>query len=1212
MKYRKAAGFTFLAMGVVGVFLSVRGQTGSALVTVGTRETRFVFPLNRGGPLPPPPLPPPPPPPPDPSRVVRPSAPRDLRIGSRNAQEITLAWLPGQAAPGHGVIRYEIFRNGTKVDESQGTMAVQRYGSANSMVEFFSVRAVDDQEARSALSNEVMAPRLSGPGELFFQAKTAFGRREVGGFPGLIEGGETFRKRVYSYRLHRVDSASGSVLDKTESIVQIFDLDSGVMHNESKLIWTGTGLYADSALSIDVEGEESDPDFPGVVLDASRLAVLFNNQDRTNTHSRVEAAGSPDFSEVSEITYSLPISAEDEQGGVESDFLQAQAQLDFLGWGETYGVSRGQPVEGGGLPLAARGLGEMSASDYRLGVPAGGLWHVRWAEVFLPSDGGASEILAMKDEIVDGTSGPGFTAIHRAPLPNRPGVTTIILVNGLAEAVPAPSAGPRMFVPNAIFAGQSAQLAFAETTFAPGGNLGSEVGSGGPGPVGPPAGGGGFSLPAPYRFTSIVVTIDDPANAVRLFAIDPAVEASAGLAEALARGRAVASGTNLASLELPGGMGYGEWQLIALGQGAGSAALSLEYENSPATRLTTTLRVLPAVELAVDANRNHRISLPSEGDADATTADAPFQFWLNDDIDRGHVVDDVDHEEDDIGPAEAAANHWTEDWKSNFIPCARDLEDFARLSLATGGWERDLKAGEVLLGLKWTEASGSPAIKLYAQAEPGGGTAYLTDSFLAGRQMLEPALLDVRGLNDDLRSPTARTIAGSGEVFILPPDFWQENVSMHSFLFEGCMAGKGRLQPVLLRPEGGDYVEIGEMPGVWLDLRKIAGMYEHWSVGNGNGVAPAGSATRIAAETSDGQVFHYASDAPEERSYVLDVHGWNMEKWEKERYAETAYKRLYWQGYRGRFGLFSWPAAFGFQTDLDAILDSTNFDRGEFTAWRSAAPLRQLLQDLAASYDGQTYVFSHSTGAVVVSEALRLQSDARGPQIAKVYVAGQAALSAHVYDGSLADTPGSVDALQWHYTHPRLRIAGDYGPGTPDVYRNWAAFVVTGSAVSTASVGRVVNFYNENDYALAAPVWQFNQITKPDFADFPEWLWEYRYEGDPAEAPSAAGFRKFGKFTNITGEITLHLGTRAEPADRYEIMAFAAESRVKALGATADVHHGISGAVNLRSVWPADNEEHKTHRWHSAAFRSTIQIQKDFWKVLLRDDGFDISTVLLP
>ncbi|MBI2517442.1 MAG: alpha/beta fold hydrolase [Opitutae bacterium] len=361
--------------------------------------------------------------------------------------------------------------------------------------------------------------------------------------------------------------------------------------------------------------------------------------------------------------------------------------------------------------------------------------------------------------------------------------------------------------------------------------------------------------------------------------------------------------------------------------------------------------------------------------------------------------------------------------------------------------------------------------------------------------------------------------------------------------------------------------------------------------------------------------FHYTDQSPEEAKYILFVHGWNMEKWEKERYAETAYKRLYWQGYKGRFGLFSWPTTNGFGSEMDAILDSANFDRGEFSGWRSATPLRQLMQTLNSAYGGEFYVLSHSMGGIVASEALRLQSDAGGGQIARVYVASQAALSAHTYDGTLSTTTGSTDALQWDYNHSQIpNGAQNYGPHTANIYKNWMAFMLGGSAVSSSSVGTLVNFYNENDWALAAPAWQFNQITKPDFADYPSLLWDYVYEGDPEGAPLSDGFRKYGKYTNPTYLAVLGLGNRTTLADRYEITSFAAESRMKALGATSNISQGISRAVNLQSsgIWPADADNHSAHKWHSAEFRSTIQRQRNYWKTLLSDQAFDLSTKTLP
>ena len=38
---------------------------------------------------------------------------------------------------------------------------------------------------------------------------------------------------------------------------------------------------------------------------------------------------------------------------------------------------------------------------------------------------------------------------------------------------------------------------------------------------------------------------------------------------------------------------------------------------------------------------------------------------------------------------------------------------------------------------------------------------------------------------------------------------------------------------------------------------------------------------------------------PETNDFVLFVHGWNMQHYEKSRWTETMFKRLWWQGYMG-------------------------------------------------------------------------------------------------------------------------------------------------------------------------------------------------------------------------------------------------------------------------------------------------------------------------
>jgi hypothetical protein len=647
----------------------------------------------------------------------------------------------------------------------------------------------------------------------------------------------------------------------------------------------------------------------------------------------------------------------------------------------------------------------------------------------------------------------------------------------------------------------------------------------------------------------------------------------------------------------------------------------------PAIDGSYEISVLTA-SLAVDANRDGEIKFAHEDASDSTSKSQPFLFWLNDDIDRVHTFTDSDPdsmadytetEEDDIGPAEAQQRLWNADcWTNNKADSKRDLEDFTRLQIYTAGLNNSFKNGQLFLGLKWADVTGTPGIRVYKQHNTTGGLSYLTDEAEATAQVAEYAIRDARYQNENPSSSLHAMVHGT-ETFILPSSLFanlsESNPKTH-LLFEGVKTGKGHLKLVILKPENGAYTEIGDGPGVWMDLKTIGDMYEHWSVGNASGGAPNSIAARIPSLTGSGTAFRYDNphSSPEEGKYILFVHGWNMEQWEKERFAETAYKRLWWQGYKGRFGLFSWPCTNRFDETstlgklIEGISDGTHFDRGEWTAWRSGAPLRQLLQALNGAYSGQLYVFSHSMGGIAMSEALRLQSDAGGGQLVNVYVASQAAVSAHLYDGTLSTTAGSASSVQWQYDHPSLpRGSQNYGPQTTNVYRNWLAYLLNGSATSSKAVGTLVNFYNQNDWALAAPVWQFNQITKPDWPDVLHGQpWTYVYTGDPAYFEDA--FTKRSWDTSYP----LALGGRTDPQDRHEIMAFAAESYVKAFGATPNTSQGVTRSFDVRSIWPTDIGDHKAHIWHSGQFRSNMPKQKDYWKALLGDQAFDITTTTLP
>lgn len=627
-------------------------------------------------------------------------------------------------------------------------------------------------------------------------------------------------------------------------------------------------------------------------------------------------------------------------------------------------------------------------------------------------------------------------------------------------------------------------------------------------------------------------------------------------------------------------------------------------------------------ELAVDADRDGVIKLASENASDATSSSNAYRFWSNDDIDRVHTVDGSDSEEDDLFTSPDGKL----DWEENSIQSKRDLEDFARLQLYIVGLHEAIKGGQLHIGLKWTDVSGgSPSIKIYEHNSTDGSATYLTDPAAASAQLLsltgpgQPryAIRDARYQNDDPETSTHTLIEGTG-TFILPSSifvFLNETTPKKFLLFEGCNIGKGQLKIVILKKEGENYTEIGDGPGVWLDLKKIDQFYERWTAGDGNGGAPENTATRQKLLGRSGNVvsygngFEYPANATEEKKYILYVHGWNMQPEEKNRFAETAFKRLYWQGYKGRFGVFCWPTTYDFgslvqdnrvvktwlNSGYSAATDPTNYDRGEWAAWRSAFPLMQLLTSLRSNYTSVN-VMAHSMGNVVAGEALRRLSNVGTSNVVDCYVASQAAVPAHTYDGSIpSDLLADVPLLTL------IQYSDGGHPETPNIYPNWLA----GNGVAA---GRRVNFYNVNDYALWRDVWEANQFLKPDGPDDPDQPWTYKYLGDVNTVQDL-----FKRRTPVWTE-SLRLGTQTIPNDQFEIMAFAAESRSRAVGAEPE-RLGMTRSLDLTTIWPddtgqrgSDGQKWGAHKWHSAQFRSTNMRQKGYWEALLDERGFNLRS----
>jgi hypothetical protein len=268
-----------------------------------------------------------------------------------------------------------------------------------------------------------------------------------------------------------------------------------------------------------------------------------------------------------------------------------------------------------------------------------------------------------------------------------------------------------------------------------------------------------------------------------------------------------------------------------------------------------------------------------------------------------------------------------------------------------------------------------------------------------------------------------------------------------------------------------------------------------------------------------------------------------MADYEKQRWIETTYKRLYWLGYKGRVGGFTWPCS----------QSAPPFDASEEKAWQAAAQLKTHLQNLKAQ-GYRVHVIAHSQGNVVMGEALRQAGP--GAALVRTYIASQAAVAASCYKENVPLMP-------------------DPGQETPDVYGIYPPTSLPyfdGSAMSGAA-SRYVNFYNPSDYALTSVSgngfsWETNQRWKPHQG------WGYNVVDGFFESNSSGG-----------------LTSRTFPNDRFRIFSYGAEAKSLALGAmpTGGVFTSFTNLQTAQQYGPE-------HIYHSAQFRASMPARYRYWQ----------------
>jgi hypothetical protein len=525
--------------------------------------------------------------------------------------------------------------------------------------------------------------------------------------------------------------------------------------------------------------------------------------------------------------------------------------------------------------------------------------------------------------------------------------------------------------------------------------------------------------------------------------------------------------------------------------------------------------IVHVIKLQLDVNHDGTMDL-SFGGPDNTSQERPFVFWLNNDHDAPGHGGAPDREL----PCPPAAP----DYLTGGIYSARDLEDYARLWFI--GLPPLSAANGYSVSLSWgTIASGHPSILIFQAWEADGGIAYLTNAFTAADQ-----------LNSSDYNRSIGTVSNSALAF--PPDAFAGGGNYH-FLFEAAGVGSGQL--MLTVSQG---TNILAQTSAWLDLRDVKDMFEQARVTN---VVTTFPAMRNTINTSDFTIDHQLPTSSDEaKEVIVLVHGWNNDPWQSENYAETMFKRLFWQGYRGRFVALRWPTLSG---ETDPWTSLLTYNRSEYIAFRSATGASAYFDWLRARFlDYTINVCAHSMGNVLMMEALKLQL-AAGSHSIDNYVLMEAAVPAHCYDTNAPVCPGLFTT--------------ETPPQTPDTYRGYPGAI----NAALRPGGHMFNFFNTNDFALAA--WVGNQLlNKPQ----PPW-----YYMGPNLQP--------------------YLFPSTPVTDPREVMAFAARPRSYAVGAQPGVDSVILGSeVDLAGAFGFGREESD----HSGQFNRAIQQVLNFYFTLLR------------
>lgn len=651
--------------------------------------------------------------------------------------------------------------------------------------------------------------------------------------------------------------------------------------------------------------------------------------------------------------------------------------------------------------------------------------------------------------------------------------------------------------------------------------------------------------------------------------------------------------------------------------------------------LSDSVRVAgTSATLHLDAN--HDGVVQSDG-SDATDRTNPFRFWVNNDIDAWDDESEVAVDATTATGGRTDGSTSTVGRDNGLQPNSahikasveRDLEDFTRGGIWIDGYLGSL-FNRIDFSLE-NASDSSLAVRVHAsaglgQVAPGSlsASAHLLDSAIHA-----DAITRVHSYNHsdhnayrDVTVGTAASIsnahiwgtpgvpgtAGWGE-----PQTWRlealdqnQSAFILPFLMEGEGEGSGDL---VVRV----YDNLGNVQAtsrIQIELLDVRDLYEHWTHAGALGDRLYNDATdpKAAAWHLGRNIVQTADSGTNARAYanedevLIFVHGWRMNPEHRRQFAETAYKRLYWQGYQGSMALYSWPTLYHDAEISDYWGDPGNFNKSEEVAWHAAEGLHQLLSDKINLHGSDDVsVIAHSMGGIVTSEALKMLAD--NDQRIDTAILSQAAVSAHFYNGSV----GPREYPDMSHISPLLSIARELLPyhfgskirvGTTDYWYYHGLPYVGPDAVGGMrprfhtiddATTKLINFYNPSDYALGG--WEYNMtFTRPLEAegvtgdDFPGFA-TLKYEVDRFTDSSVYRVGANGVRTRLT--------TGGLIDDTYETYAHTLSSISNAIGqldisTATDGNVVFDGFVDLKTSFGFSNASSD----HSGQFYGSISDSK--------------------